>query len=307
MANNKIRIATRKSPLALWQAEHVANRLKSLWPQLQTELIPMLTSGDNYLKDRLQTIGGKGLFMKELEIALVEDRADIAVHSMKDVPAVLPDGLKIDVICKRENPFDALVSQKYANLADFPDGSIIGTSSLRRQSQIQAFRPKLQIKTLRGNIHTRISKLENEDYDGIILAASGLIRMGFNSKISQEINSDIMLPACGQGALGIESRVGDSKLLDLIKPLNDTNSSLCIRTERYVNKILGGGCHSPIGIFCQITENNELFLQTKVLSPNGEQEIYAFETGTFNESQEIANKCVETLLQKGAKKLLSIE
>jgi hydroxymethylbilane synthase len=307
MTNKIIRIATRKSPLALWQAEHVAKKLKAQWPQVQTELVPMQTSGDNYLKDRLLSIGGKGLFIKELEIALLNNKADIAVHSMKDMPATLPDGLRLSVICKRDNPFDALVSQSHASLDEFPKGAVIGTSSLRRQSQILASRPDLIIKTLRGNIHTRISKLENNEYDGIILAASGLIRMSFEEKIQQVIACEIMLPACGQGALGIECRENDSEIQEIIDPLNDDVTSVCVNTERYVNEKLGGSCHAPIAIFCRKISDEQLSLQAKLLSPNGDQFIYAEQKGKFTQALELADVCVQELLQKGAEKLLSIK
>ncbi|OGV28086.1 MAG: hydroxymethylbilane synthase [Legionellales bacterium RIFCSPHIGHO2_12_FULL_35_11] len=307
MVKKLIRIATRKSPLALWQAEHIANRLKKHWPDIETKLIPLQTTGDINLKDKLQSIGGKGLFIKELEIALLKNEADIAVHSMKDVPAILPEVLTLPVICKRDNPFDALVSKKYSKLSDFPKGAIIGTSSLRRQSQIKKFRPDLEIKVLRGNINTRLAKLAKDEFDGILLAASGLIRMNLESEISEILQPEIMLPACGQGALGIEIRQNDLDIKKYISTLQDDITALCVITERYINGKLGGSCHTPIGIFCETTPNSGISIKVRILSPSGEEEISAETIGNISKSQSLADECIDILMNKGAKKLLSTE
>ena len=246
----KLRIATRKSPLALWQANYIRNALIQHWPTLEIELIPMTTSGDQFFKDKLSAIGGKGLFVKELEEALLEQRADLAVHSMKDVPATFPDGLCLAAICARHNPLDALVSHKYSSLSSLPTGAIIGTTSLRRQSQLMANRPDLHIKALRGNIQTRIAKLQSNEYDAIVLAAAGLERMAMHDMIRELFNTDVMLPACGQGALGIECRIDDVELKKYIAPLNDPSSALCVNTERHVSALLGGTCHVPLAGYC---------------------------------------------------------
>lgn len=306
MSNSIIRIATRKSPLALWQAEHVASSLQSIWPGLETKLIPMQTKGDRFLKDRLQNIGGKGLFIKELETALLNNQADIAVHSMKDVPAEQPKGLQLAVICEREDPHDALLSHGQQSFADFTDGAIIGTSSLRREAQILATYPNLQIKTLRGNIHTRINKLKEKAYDGIILAASGLIRMNLQSEIKATLDKNIMLPACGQGALGIECRVNDKDSLRLITPLNDIDTNLCVRIERQINQALGGSCHSPIGIHCEIV-NNQLELNVRVLSRDGQQSISTKQSSLMHASDLMVVKALNDLEQQGVRKLLNID
>lgn len=307
MKNNIIRIATRKSLLALWQANYIATLLKTNWPELKTELVPMQTSGDQYLKDKLLHIGGKGLFVKELELAMINNVADIAVHSMKDMPSSLPNGLNLKIVANRANPYDALVSQKFSSLTEFPDGAIIGTSSLRRQAQILAYHPRITVKNLRGNIHTRIKKLEDKEYDGIILAASGLQRMELNAKISEIIPENIMLPACGQGALGIEYRENDHDILKFIKPLSDELTSLCVNTERYINMQLGGSCHAPIGIFCKPIDESNLILKVKVLSPDGKDSIYDEQTDLIKNRAAMADRSISILKQKGVEKLLSIK
>lgn len=303
MTNKIIRIASRKSPLALWQANSVAHNIKLHWPEIKTQIVPMQTKGDQHLKDRLQLIGGKGLFIKELETALLNNQADIAVHSMKDVPSNCPDGLELTAICKRESPYDALLSNKYNCLSEFPSGSIIGTSSLRRESQILASYPELKIKTLRGNIHTRIDKMKNGEYDGIILAESGLTRMSLQHEIKIILSEQIMLPACGQGALGIECRSYDHQILEIIKPLNDEETATCVRTERYVNRGLGGSCHSPIGVFCRLLDN-KLKLSVKVLSLDGKQIVSSEQSGDIVDWQNIAEISLKILEQQGVRKLL---
>lgn len=305
MSSKIIRIATRQSPLALWQANHVREMLLKLWPNLTIELLPMITSGDQFLKDKLLAAGGKGLFVKELEEALLDKRADLAVHSTKDMPAELPNGLSLAAICKRHNPFDALISKEFKNLETLPQNAIIGTSSLRRQSQLLAFRPDLQIKTLRGNINTRLSKLESGEYQAIILAAAGLERMGLEHLITEVIPDGIMLPTCGQGALCIECRTDNIEIQALINGLNDPLSALCVHTERRVNAKLGGNCHVPLAVYCSLTAENQLFLRAKILNLDGTQIIYDKQQGNIEEAESIADKCTQALLAKGATNLLN--
>ncbi len=298
-----IRIATRKSPLALWQAEHIALSLKKHWPNLETQLVPMQTKGDLFLKDKLQSIGGKGLFTKELEAALINGQADIAVHSMKDIPSIQPEGLTIAAICERHNPYDAFVSNKYNSLEDLKPGSVIGTSSLRREAQILTKYPNLIIKTLRGNINTRLNKLDNNEFDAIILAASGLLRLQQDTRIKAIISKNIMLPACGQGALGIECRQDDNQILTILEPLKHKITEICVNTERYVNQTLGGSCHSPIGVFCEHI-NNKLILSTRVLEKNGKGEVFACYEGDVLDNLKIATMLLNDLEKQGVKKLL---
>ena len=304
MTLKKIRIATRQSPLALWQANHVRELLLKQWPDLTVELLPMVTSGDKFLMDKLLAAGGKGLFVKELEEALLSNRADIAVHSTKDMPAELPPGLGLAAICERHSPFDALISKHYASLDALPRQAIIGTASLRRQSQLLAYRSDLQIKTLRGNINTRLAKLEAGEYDAIILATAGLERMGLEHTITQLLSAEIMLPTCGQGALCIECRTNDQEVQRLIAGLNDPLSSLCVQTERSVNAQLGGNCHVPLAVFCTATSPDQLLLRAKILSLDGSQLIQDSQTGSMDQAQALAKRCTESLLAKGAADLL---
>lgn len=252
-----LNIATRKSPLAMWQAEHIKSRLESLYPELEVNLVTMVTQGDKILDTPLAKIGGKGLFVKELEQALYDGRADIAVHSLKDVPMQLPEGLVLGTYCKRETPTDAFVSNTYDKLEDLPEGAIVGTASLRRQCQIKAFRPDLQIKSLRGNVQTRLSKLDAGEYDAIILATSGLKRVELSERIKQEIDIDISLPAVGQGALAIECRSDDEAVLELLKPLNDGQARIRLKAERALNRRLEGGCQVPIAAYAVIEKDSE--------------------------------------------------
>lgn len=300
-----IRIATRQSPLALWQANHVRDELLKQWPELQIELLPMTTSGDRFLKDKLLEIGGKGLFVKELEEALLDKRADFAVHSTKDMPAEFPEGLKLAAICKRDNPFDALVSTQYSSLQSLPQNAVVGTGSLRRQSQLLAYRPDLCIKPLRGNINTRLAKLESGEYQAIILAAAGLERMGFNQTITEQLSEHIMLPACGQGALAIECRTDDATIQKLIDGLNDPISAVCVHAERKVNALLGGNCHVPLAVFCAPTPEGQLFLQAKILNHDGSQLIHNNQSGSINEASVLADRCAQNLLSQGAASLLA--
>ena len=305
MTKKILRIATRNSPLALWQANHIRSELLQRWPELVIELLPMTTSGDQFLKDKLLAIGGKGLFVKELEEALLDKRADLAVHSMKDVPASAPEGLSLSAICARHNPFDALVSRGYSSLNELPLNAVVGTSSLRRQSQLLAARPDLTIHPLRGNIHTRLSKLDSGDYDAIVLAVSGLERMGLGHLITEVLAEDIMLPACGQGALGIECRTDDEDLHAIIAPLNHAMSALCVNTERHVNALLGGNCHVPLAVYCTMTPDERLSLKAKVANANGQIIIEASQIGESCKAHQLAQQCAQTLLTKGAADLLT--
>ncbi len=305
MNSKTIRIATRKSPLALWQANFVRDELLKLYPSLHVELVPMTTSGDKFLKDKLQAIGGKGLFVKELEEALLDKRADLAVHSAKDMPAQFPEGLHLAAICKRDNPLDALVSTEFSSLKELPPNAIIGTGSLRRESQLLAYRSDLCIKPLRGNIHTRLAKLQAGEYQAIILAAAGLERMGLNHLITEQLPDKIMLPACGQGALAIECRIDDTEIQKLIARLNDPISSICVQTERLVNAQLGGNCHVPLAVFSVPTPSNELFLQAKILNHDGSQLIQNHQIGSFEQASTLAEKCSQALLNQGGANLLA--
>jgi len=305
MSKKILRIATRKSPLALWQANHIREMLLQHWPDLDINLLPLVTSGDTFLNEKLSTVGGKGLFVKELEEALLDNRADIAVHSMKDVPVTLPEGLGLLAICTRQSPYDALVSHTYKNLDSLPANAIIGTVSLRRQSQLLAIRPDLRIKPLRGNVQTRLSKLESGEYDAIILAAAGLERLGMQEKITETLSADIMLPACGQGALGIECRIADEDIKNYITPLNDPLSALCVESERHVNAILGGNCHVPLAVYCTLIENSQLLIRAKVATLDGKIVISNCQTGHQQEATSLADKCAQALLASGAATLLA--
>jgi hydroxymethylbilane synthase len=305
MNSRTIRIATRQSPLALWQANYVRDMLLKQRPELPIELLPMTTSGDKFLKDKLQAVGGKGLFVKELEEALLDKRADFAVHSAKDMPAEFPEGLSLAAICKRDNPFDVFVSKHYSSLAELPQEAIVGTGSLRRQSQLLAYRPDLCIKGLRGNINTRLAKLEAGEYQAIILAAAGLERMGFNKDITEQLSDQIMLPACGQGALAIECRTDDQEVQELISGLNDPISAVCVHTERQVNALLGGNCHVPLAVFCAPTQSGHLLLQAKILNHDGSQIIQHQQTGNLDEASVMAAQCSQLLLAQGAADLLA--
>jgi hydroxymethylbilane synthase len=305
MSFQTLRIATRKSPLALWQANYVGQTIQTIWPTIQIELIPLVTSGDKFQKDKLLMVGGKGLFVKELEEALLDNRADLAVHSMKDMPVDLPLGLSLTTICKRHSPWDALVSQSHAQLERLPKGAIIGTSSLRRESQLRAYRPDLRIKTLRGNINTRLDQLRQGQYDAIILAAAGLERLGMEETISELLPEEIMLPACGQGALGIECRTEDTQLHALLAPLNDELTAMCVHSERVVNAKLGGNCHVPLAVFCSLQADGQLALRAKVLSLDGQTIIQTSQSGSLSQALVLAANCATTLLNSGAEDLLA--
>lgn len=305
MSKKTIRIATRQSPLALLQANHVRELILQKWPQMHVELLPLVTSGDKFLNTALSTTGGKGLFVKELEEALLDKRADLAVHSMKDVPAFFPDGLCLTAICTRHNALDALISITHKSIESLPAGAIIGTTSLRRQSQLLAMRPDLHIKGLRGNIQTRYAKLQSGDYDAIVLAVAGLERMNMEDVITQIFTTEMMLPACGQGALGIECRIEDEELKKYLAPLNDPLSALCISSERHVNRLLGGNCHVPIAIYCLPVENSQLLLRAKVATSDGKIVVSDSQIGPQQDAIALAEKCAQTLLANGAAELLA--
>lgn len=299
-----LRIATRKSPLALWQANSVAEQIKQHWPTIEIQLIPLVTSGDRFLKDKLLAEGGKGLFVKELEEALLDNRADAAVHSMKDVPSQLPEGLMLSTICTRDDPFDALISKNNHTLANLPANAIIGTSSLRRQAQLLAYRRDFRIQFLRGNINSRLDQLTKGNYDAIVLAESGLARMNLHDRISETLAPPIMYPACGQGALGIECRQNDDLTKALLAPLHDPNTSICILTERHVNALLGGNCHVPLAVYCKIDNQNQLTLHTKVMSADGTIILTDERAGSIATATALASLSVAALVEQGANELL---
>lgn len=303
MTQQTVRIATRKSALALWQAEYVKAKLEHFHPGIQVELVPMTTKGDIILDTPLAKVGGKGLFVKELEVAILEDRADIAVHSMKDVPVEFPEGLGLDIICPREDPRDAFVSNTIDSLADLPQGAIVGTSSLRRQCQIKALRPDLTIRDLRGNVNTRLKKLDNGEYDAIILAAAGLIRLEMPERIREYIAPEVMLPANGQGAVGIECRIDDVTIKALLAPLGCEETRLRVLAERAMNRALEGGCQVPIGSYA-VLNNQEIYLRGLVGSVDGSEILTSEIRGHINQAAQLGNQLAEQLLAKGAGKIL---
>ena len=300
----KITIATRESQLALWQAEHVKARLMAIHPGLQVELLGMTTMGDQILDSPLSRIGGKGLFVKELEVAMAEGRADLAVHSIKDVPMDLPEGFELTAISEREDPRDAFVSNNYARLADLPAGAKVGTSSLRRHAQLRAHFPHLQIDTLRGNVNTRLRKLDEGQYDGIILAAAGLKRLGFHTRIRTEITPEESLPAVGQGALGIEIRTGRPELAALLAPLNHAETAACVRAERAMSRKLQGGCQAPIGGFAVMHEGR-IQLRAFVADLDGVRFYRTQQEGSLDDPEAIGHAAADDLLRQGADALLA--
>ncbi|MEZ9821433.1 hydroxymethylbilane synthase [Shewanella sp. 10N.286.45.A1] len=303
MSQNVIRIATRKSPLAMWQAEFVKAELEKIHEGLTVELLPMSTKGDIILDTPLAKVGGKGLFVKELEVAMLEDRADIAVHSMKDVPVDFPEGLGLEVICEREDPRDAFVSNNFNSINELPQGAVVGTSSLRRQCQIRAARPDLQIKDLRGNVGTRLAKLDAGNYDAIILAAAGLKRLKLEERITSFISAEDSLPANGQGAVGIECRTDDTRVKALLAPLEHLETRLRVIAERAMNTRLEGGCQVPIGAYAEI-DGDTLSLRGLVGNPDGSQVIEASTSGNKNDAEQLGVALAEELLSKGAKTIL---
>ena len=298
-----LRIATRQSPLALWQAEFVKAELEKIHPHLSVQLVPMVTRGDKILDTPLAKIGGKGLFVKELELAMLENAADLAVHSMKDVPMDFPQGLGLSVICKREDPRDAFVSNEYEHINDLPLGAKIGTCSLRRQCQLKAKRPDIKILELRGNVGTRLNKLDQGQFDGIILATAGLKRLQLQGRIKHPIDSDYMLPAGGQGAVGIECRINDTTVLDLVAPLNDRDTVYCVTAERALNNHLQGGCQVPIGVFAT-REESQLTIKALVGKIDGSEIIRSQIEGEVENAESLGIALAEELLDRGAGKIL---
>ncbi|MBL6985735.1 MAG: hydroxymethylbilane synthase [Methylobacter sp.] len=303
LAEKIIRIATRRSPLALWQAEHVAKLLERTFPGCRTELVKMTTQGDKILDAPLAKIGGKGLFVKELEQGMLDGSADIAVHSMKDVPVEFPEGLHLAAILPREDPTDAFVSNHYPTLHDLPANARIGTCSLRRQCQIKEIYPDAEILSLRGNVNTRLSKLDAGEYDAIILASAGLKRLGMAERISQCMDTGISLPAIGQGAIGIECRVDDLELNRMLSALHDSETGLCLAAERAMNTRLNGGCQVPIAGFAQL-QGEQLFMRGLVGSPDGSVIYRAERTGGLDTAEAIGKMIAEDLLAQGADKIL---
>lgn len=304
MAENIIRIATRQSPLALWQAEHVAARLQQAFPHLKTELVKMVTRGDKILDAPLAKVGGKGLFVKELEQGMLEGTADIAVHSMKDVPVEFPEGLHLAVILDREDPTDAFVSNKYRSLAELPADARIGTSSLRRQCQIKEKLPNAEISALRGNVNTRLAKLDAGEFDAIILASAGLKRLGLADRIAAQLMPEESLPAVGQGAIGIECRVDDAQIHEYLKVLHDEDTSIRVRAERAMNTRLNGGCQVPIAGFAEIIDGR-LFMRGLVGSPDGSLLYRAEAQSSLEDAEKLGRAIADDLLAQGADRILS--
>ena len=299
-----IRIATRKSPLALWQAYFVRDALQAAHPGLEVELVTMVTKGDIILDTPLAKVGGKGLFVKELEVAMLEGRADLAVHSMKDVPVEFPEGLGLVTICEREDPRDAFVSNTYQSIDELPQGAVVGTCSLRRQCQLKEARPDLVIKELRGNVGTRLGKLDAGEYDAIILAAAGLKRLELEERIRSFIEPEQSLPAVGQGAVGIECRLDDSELLALLEPLNHRNTADRVKCERAMNITLEGGCQVPIGSY-SVLEDDQLWLRALVGEPDGSQIIRGEIRGSRNDAEQLGITLAKQLLENGAAEILT--
>ncbi|MCZ6831075.1 MAG: hydroxymethylbilane synthase [Gammaproteobacteria bacterium] len=300
-----LRIATRESQLALWQANHVKAELQRFHSDLQVELVAMTSRGDQLLDAPLAKIGGKGLFVKELEAALLAAEADIAVHSMKDVPMEFPEGLCLGVICEREDPTDALVSNHFASVEALPAGSIVGTSSLRRECQLRSRRPDLQVNFLRGNVNTRLRKLDDGDYDAIILASAGLLRLGMADRISQRLPVAESLPAGGQGAVGIELRVGDATIAELIKPLHHQYTARRVTAERALITRLQGDCQVPIASFAEYRENGELWLRGLVGRADGSEILRAEASAAAEAAEQLGIDVAEDLLRQGAAELLA--
>ena len=298
-----LRLGTRKSPLALWQAEHVRNRLQRLHPRLRVELVTMTTEGDRVLDTSLAKVGGKGLFVKELEQGLLERRIDIAVHSMKDVTVSFPPGLHIAAILVREDPRDAFVSNRHATLAALPAGARVGTSSLRRQCQLRAAFPRIEVAMLRGNVNTRLAKLDAGDFDAILLAVAGLKRLGFENRIRARLEPHESLPAVGQGAVGIECRADDAGTNALLAPLNDSATRTCVEAERALNAHLEGGCQVPIGGYA-VLEGDSLWLRGLVGDPDGTRVIRAEVRGAAPDAVALGTQLAQELLRLGAKAIL---
>lgn len=304
MNKKTVRIATRNSPLAVWQAEFIKASLLALHPHIEVELIGMKTQGDIILDTPLAKVGGKGLFVKELEQGMLEGRADIAVHSMKDVPVEFPEGLHLAVICEREDPHDAFVSNQYQSIDDLPQGARVGTSSLRRECQLRTYRPDLKVLPLRGNVNTRLRKLDEGQFDAIILAMAGLKRLGFDERIRSALTPEQSLPAIGQGALGIETRIDDDEMNALIAPLHCPKTASVVIAERALNRRLAGGCQVPIAGFAML-ECDEIWLRGLVGRPDGTELLRAEICGPAAEAESLGIQVAEELLAQGADKILA--
>lgn len=298
-----VRIATRKSPLALWQAEEVARQLKQRNPQLEIELVKIMSKGDKFLDAPLAKVGGKGLFVKELEQSMLDGEADIAVHSMKDVPMVFPEGLHLPVIMQREDPTDAFVSNNYSSLQDLPANARIGSSSLRRQLQIKEQMPEAEMLNLRGNVNSRLQKLDDGQFDAIILATAGLLRLEMQDRIRSRIPPEQSLPSVGQGAVGIECRVGDERIESLIAPLNDHDTHTRLLAERGMNNRLNGGCQVPIAGYA-LLEGDEIYLRGLVGRPDGSEVVRGEIRGPREQAEALGQSLAEDLLGRGADVIL---
>lgn len=298
-----LRIATRESPLALWQAEHVRARLQTAHSGLDVQLVPMTTRGDQILDTALSKAGGKGLFVKELEQAILENRADLAVHSMKDVPAQQPEGLELIAFLEGEDPRDAFVSNRYATLEDLPQGAQVGTSSLRRQTQLATRRPDLKIGLLRGNVGTRLRRLDEGRFDAILLACAGLRRLGLGDRIRESLDVEQFIPAIGQGVIGIEARCGDARTRDLLSVLHDPISHLRLRAERALNARLGGSCQVPVAGHA-IVDGEQLRLQALIGSPDGSRSVRDRIEGSCRDAEMLGIQLAERLLAQGGREIL---
>ncbi|MGQ0442192.1 MAG: hydroxymethylbilane synthase, partial [Methylophilaceae bacterium] len=296
--------ASRESALAMWQAKHIQAKLQVLYPNCEVQILGMTTTGDQILDTPLARIGGKGLFVKELEMALADGSADLAVHSMKDVPMNLPEGFMLVATGEREDPRDAFVSNQYNSLADLPNGSIVGTSSLRRQSQLQARFPQLKIESLRGNLQTRLRKLDKGQYAAIILAAAGLIRLGLANRIKNTISPQDSIPAVGQGALGIEINANRLDLLTTLAPLNHADSERCVAAERAFSRALAGSCTVPLGAYAQ-RENDKIIITGFVASVDGKQMLRETVRGAVTDAEALGKALASKLVAQGADKILA--
>lgn len=299
-----IRIGTRKSQLALWQAHCVADALRKHHPGIEVELVEIVSEGDKTLDVPLSKVGGKGLFLKELERAILDGKTDIAVHSMKDVTVELPEGLHIPAVFPREDPRDAFVSTKFKQLGDMPPGSTVGTCSLRRQCQIKAAFPELELVNLRGNVNTRLSRLDHGDFDAIILAVAGLKRLNMGHRIAQTISPEICLPAIGQGIIGVECRIDDDEINELIQPLKDQHSWVEIQCERIANRKLGGGCHVPVALFCEMNQESLRF-RALVGTPDGSTIVKSDLTEKVENHLQLGTEVADDLLAQGAGDILA--